>query len=69
MGNRYRIADLDSEGQSQIVAYGGEGGSAVTNEYFNGLKGDSCRLILELKSIADIGEIVFFLVDCEGWAS
>eukprot|EP00037_Helgoeca_nana_P001848 m.29908 g.29908 ORF g.29908 m.29908 type:complete len:390 (-) comp12170_c0_seq2:42-1211(-) len=55
----YRIADLDSEGQSQIVAYGGEGGSAVTNEYYNGLKGDSCRLVLELKSIADIGLVGF----------
>lgn len=53
---RYCIADLDSEGQRQIVAYGGEGGSAVTNDHYNGLKGDSRRLVLELKSIADIGQ-------------
>jgi GTP-binding protein len=31
----------------------------VTNEHYNGLKGDTCRLQLELKSIADIGLVGF----------
>ena len=42
-----------------VVAYGGEGGSAMTNVRFNGLKGDVNPVVLELKTIADVGLVGF----------
>ena len=54
-----KLADLDAEGDSVVLAYGGEGGSPLTNERHNGLPGDGCTVLLELKSIADVGLVGF----------
>lgn len=40
-------------------ARGGEGGSSRTNEQHSGLKGDRGHVVLELKSIADVGLVGF----------
>eukprot|EP00041_Stephanoeca_diplocostata_P030727 m.937051 g.937051 ORF g.937051 m.937051 type:complete len:413 (-) comp23813_c1_seq2:311-1549(-) len=55
----HHLTDLDTPGQKAILAYGGEGGSALTNETHSGLKGDAIRVNLELKSIADVGLVGF----------
>lgn len=53
------IADLSREGEAEIIAYGGEGGSPLTNPQQSGLKGDKLHVILELKTIADVGLVGF----------
>ncbi|HAB54788.1 MAG TPA: GTPase ObgE, partial [Ignavibacteriales bacterium] len=59
------LADLDGEGKSIIIAKGGKGGKGNSNfatstnqapRYAeNGKKGESKKIILELKLIADVG--------------
>ena len=48
------IGDLNVNGSNITVAVGGEGGSAITNNH-SGVKGDRKIIILELKTIADVG--------------
>lgn len=53
------INEVNEAGQRVTVAYGGEGGSAMTNQRWNGLKGDALQVALELKTIADVGLVGF----------
>eukprot|EP00040_Diaphanoeca_grandis_P024161 m.132522 g.132522 ORF g.132522 m.132522 type:complete len:378 (-) comp29610_c0_seq3:141-1274(-) len=53
------IAEVNEIGDQTVLAYGGEGGSAITNDKFNGLKGDVVKVVFELKTIADIGLVGF----------
>jgi Obg family GTPase CgtA len=52
------IGDLNVDGSNVTVAVGGEGGSAMTDNY-SGVKGDKKIIILELKTIADVGLVGF----------
>eukprot|EP00049_Salpingoeca_infusionum_P019249 m.361061 g.361061 ORF g.361061 m.361061 type:complete len:490 (-) comp19305_c0_seq1:468-1937(-) len=54
-----QIADLGFHHDEVVVARGGEGGSALTNEHRSGLKGERHHIHLELKSIADVGFVGF----------
>jgi Obg family GTPase CgtA len=53
------MGDLDSSDQRLTVAFGGIGGSLRTSVKFCGTKGDQHHVILELKSIADVGLVGF----------
>lgn len=57
------IADLDKPDQSVVVAVGGAGGKGNNNvrphEASQGQPGSACKLLLELKTIADIGLVGF----------
>lgn len=57
------IADLDSPDQSVLVATGGAGGKGNNrvrpHEYSKGEKGTSEKILLELKTVADIGLVGF----------
>ena len=52
-GNNVLITDLNKEEQIIKVANGGAAGSAKTTD-FNGLRGESKNIVLELKTIADV---------------
>ena len=57
------IADLNKPDQSVVVAVGGAGGKGNNNvrphEASQGQPGSACKLLLELKTIADIGLVGF----------
>ncbi|EGD74145.1 GTP-binding protein Obg [Salpingoeca rosetta] len=53
------MGDLTFHAETLLVARGGEGGSALTNQNYSGLKGDRLHIVLELKSIADVGLVGF----------
>lgn len=54
------LADLDRRGETYVAARGGAGGSLTTaGELRHGLRGERRHVVLELKSIADVGLVGF----------
>ena len=55
------IGDLDVDGSRLTVATGGEGGSAMLEKY-SGAKGERKMITLEMKTIADVGLVGYFVL-------